>query len=928
MDYKETLNLPKTDFPMRANLPKREPQLLERWENEELYQKIRANAAGRTKYVLHDGPPYANGHIHMGTALNKVLKDIIVKSRNMMGYDAPYIPGWDCHGLPIEHNVEIELTKKGKQLSKGEIRRECRKYAERFLDIQRKEFKRLGVLGDWENPYITMNYDYEATTMRELGRFIEQDGVDKRLMSVRWCISCGTALAEAEVEHHTHHSPSVYVKFPLLSEPTEIAAELAEKNVKVVIWTTTPWTLPANLGIAFHPELDYVAVEHQDEVFIFAEGFLEDLVQRFGWDDQYAVLATFPGAKLEGFECRHPFIDRPSKLVLADYVTLEQGTGCVHTAPGHGQEDYETGLRYGLDIYAPVDNQGRFTSEVERFAGMQVFDANKPITELLREQGDLMATEVIEHQYPHCWRCKQPVIFRATAQWFILMDRNELRKNALESIRKVRWIPEWGQDRIYSMIEGRPDWCISRQRAWGVPIVAFYCDDCGELMLKKEVVDFVAEKVEKQGADVWFDLPESELLPEGMSCDKCGGVSFTKDQDILDVWFDSGMSHAAVIEPNPDLPWPVDMYLEGSDQHRGWFHSSLLEAVGTRGTAPYKSVLTHGYVVDGEGRKMSKSVGNVMVPQEIIKQYGAEILRLWVSSEDYRNDISISKEMLKHIADAYRRIRNTCRYMLGNLHDFNPEQDGVAYDEMLDIDKWALHRLQLLITRIWKAYEDFEFHAFFHTFHNFCVVEMSSFYLDILKDRMYTTKANSRERRSGQTAMNEILTAMVKLMAPILSFTAEECWGYLAGEGESVHLQDFPQVNNAYLNDELDERWGSFITVRNEILKTLENARKEKIIGHSLDASVDIYASGTTYSLLQQFEDGLDDLCIVSQSVLHGEDVPIPEDAVWSEGVEGLALKIGRAPGEKCPRCWHYRTNIGENSAHPEICAPCAAAVS
>ena len=928
MDYKETLNLPKTDFPMRANLQKREPQLLERWATEELYQQIREKSAGRQKYVLHDGPPYANGHIHMGTALNKTLKDIIVKSRNMMGYDAPYIPGWDCHGLPIEHNVEIELTKKGKELSKSEIRKECRKYAEKFLDIQREEFKRLGVLGDWDNPYITMNYDYEATTMRELGRFIEKSGVDKRLMSVRWCVSCETALAEAEVEHHNHHSPSVYVKFALSSDPQEIAPELAGKNVKVVIWTTTPWTLPANLGIAFHPELDYVAVEHQDEVFIFAEGFLEDLAPRFGWGDDYRVLTTFAGAKLEGFECRHPFIDRPSKLVLADYVTLEQGTGCVHTAPGHGQEDYETGLRYGMEIYAPVDHQGRFLSDVERFAGMKVFDANKPITELLKEQGALMATEVIEHQYPHCWRCKEPVIFRATAQWFILMERNDLRKKALENIRNVRWIPEWGQERIYSMIEGRPDWCISRQRAWGVPIVAFYCDDCGELMLKKEVVDFVAEKVEKQGADVWFDLPVQELMPEGMVCDKCGGSAFTKDEDILDVWFDSGMSHAAVIEPNPALPWPVDMYLEGSDQHRGWFHSSLLEAVGTRGAAPYKSVLTHGYVVDGDGRKMSKSVGNVMLPQEVIKQYGAEILRLWVSSEDYRNDISISKEMLKHIADAYRRIRNTCRYMLGNLHDFDPAQDALPYDEMLDIDKWALHRLQILIKRILKAYEDFEFHAFFHTFHNFCVVEMSSFYLDILKDRMYTTKADSKERRSGQTAMNEILSAMVKLMAPILSFTAEECWGYIDAGGQSVHLQDFPKVDKALLADELDAHWSSFITVRNAILKTLEAARKEKVIGHSLDASVDIYASGATYALLRQFAEGLDDLCIVSQAVLHDEGTAVPEDAIQSENVEGLALKIGKAPGEKCSRCWHYRTSIGENPEHPEICAPCATAVS
>jgi len=927
MDYKETLNLPKTAFPMRANLPTREPQLLDKWEEEDIYQQIRQKAAGHPKYVLHDGPPYANGHIHMGTALNKVLKDIIVKSRTMMGYDSPYIPGWDCHGLPIEHNVEIELTKQGKAFNKSEIRHDCRKYAQKFLDIQRQEFKRLGVFGDWEHPYVTMNYDYEATTMREFGRFVETGSVDKRLMSVRWCVSCETALAEAEVEYENHTSPSVYVRFPLVSDPKHIALELEGKHVYVIIWTTTPWTLPANLGIAFHPELPYIAVEHQNTVYIFAEGFLDDLAPRFGWDE-YTVLAKFPGSVLEGLECRHPFIERNSKLVLADYVTLEQGTGCVHTAPGHGQEDYETGLRYGLDIYAPVDDQGNFTEEVEHFGGMNVFQANKPITELLRKQGDLMATEDIVHQYPHCWRCKNPVIFRATAQWFILMDRNDLRTKALKNIRNVRWIPEWGEQRIYNMIENRPDWCISRQRAWGVPIVAFYCEECDSLLLKKELVDFVARKVETGGADIWFDRPVQELLPEGTTCEQCGSTSFRRDEDILDVWFDSGMSHAAVLEPNPDLPWPTDMYLEGSDQHRGWFHSSLLEAVGTRGTAPYKSVLTHGYVVDGKGRKMSKSLGNTIPPQEVIDKYGAEILRLWVSSEDYRNDISISSDMLKHIADAYRRIRNTCRYILGNLHDFDPREHRVAYDEMLEIDRWALHRLQVLIQRIWKAYEEFEFHAFFHTFHNFCVVEMSSFYLDVLKDRMYTTKADSKARRSGQSAMYEIVNAMVTLMSPILSFTAEECWSYLHSEGKSVHLQDFPSVNEAWMDSALDERWSALIEIRGEILKQLETARKDKVIGHSLDASIEVYASGRTYELLQGFESQLDDICIVSAAVLLNEETTVPDDAVASEDVEHLAIRIVKAPGQKCPRCWHYRINIGENADHPDICGACAEAVS
>ncbi len=927
MDYKDTLNLPKTDFPMRANLPKREPQLLEKWEKEDIYHQIRKKSAGGLKYILHDGPPYANGHIHLGTALNKILKDIIVKSKTMMGYDAPYIPGWDCHGLPIEHNVEVELKEQGKILSKAENRRYCRKYAEKFLNIQRDEFKRLGVLGDWENPYITMDYKYEATTMREFGKFVGNGSVDKRLKSVRWCISCETALAEAEVEYDMHTSPSVYVKFPLASDPSQIAPELFGKMAFVIIWTTTPWTLPANLAIASHPDFQYVAVEHEGAVYILAEAFLEDIVHRFGWKE-HTVLATFPGAQLEGLECRHPFIDRRSKLILADYVTLDQGTGCVHTAPGHGQEDYESGLRYGLDIYSPVDGQGKFIEEIEHFAGMNVFNANEKIVQHMQEQGCLMASESIEHQYPHCWRCKNPVIFRATTQWFILMERNDLRKCALENIKKVRWIPEWGEERIYSMIENRPDWCISRQRVWGVPIVAFYCKDCGDLLLKKEIVDFVAEKVAKGGADVWFDLPKSELLPEGTRCERCEGASFIKETDILDVWFDSGMSHAAVVEPNPDTPWPADLYLEGSDQHRGWFHSSLLESVGTRGTAPYKTVLTHGYTVDSEGKKMSKSLGNVVAPQDVIKEYGAEILRLWVSYEDYRSDIAISQEILQHLADAYRRIRNTCRYLLGNLYDYDPAKDAVPYEKLLDIDKFALHRLQQLIAKIRKAYEDFEFHVFFHTFHNFCVVDMSAFYLDVLKDRMYTAKANSLERRSGQTAMYEILCAMVKLMAPILSFTAEEVWQYLTKDEKSVHLEDLPEVNASWLNETLDERWSRILEVRGEILKRLESARKEKIIGHSLDALVQIFASGETYALLRDFEDQLASICIVSEAELFGEEAPTPDDAFASETVKDLYIRITKPYGEKCPRCWQYRITIGENPKYPEICAQCAVALS
>ena len=928
MDYKETLNLPQTDFPMRANLPTREPEWLAKWEQSDLYQHIRRKSAGRPKYVLHDGPPYANGNIHMGHALNKILKDMIIKSRTMMGYDSPYIPGWDCHGLPIEHKVEVELREQRKPLEKNEIRKLCRQYANKYLNIQREEFKRLGVLGDWEHPYITMDYHYQATIMREFGKFVGSNSVDKRLKSVRWCISCETALAEAEVEYENHTSPSIFVRFRLASDPSAIAPELAGKTVFVVIWTTTPWTLPANLGIAFHPEFTYAAVEVSGQVFIVADALLESLIARFGWQHP-TVLAKFPGAALEGLECRHPFIDRASQCVLAEYVTLEQGTGCVHTAPGHGQEDYDTGVKYGMDIYAPVDHQGKFHADVAHFAGMQVFQANKPIIELLRQQGDLLGTENIEHQYPHCWRCKKPVIFRATAQWFMLMERNNLRKLALEGIRNVRWIPDWGQDRIYGMIETRPDWCLSRQRNWGVPIIALYCNDCGEILLRQDLVNFVAEMVEQRGADIWFELPVEDLMPKGTTCAKCGGSSFKKETDILDVWFDSGSSHVVVAEQHPEqIGWPVDMYLEGTDQHRGWFNSSLLEAVGTRGIPPYRSVLTHGYIVDEQGRKMSKSLGNTVAPQDVIKQYGAEILRLWVSTEDYRTDISISMDMMKRIADAYRRIRNTCRYMLGNLHDFDPAKDAVPQAEMLEIDQWAMHRLQLLIQRVSKAYEDFEFHVFFHAFHNFCVVDMSALYLDVLKDRMYTAKATSQARRSGQTAMYEILSAMVKLMAPVLSFTAEECWGYLDKSGQSVHLQDFPKVNDAYKNDALDARWERMIEMRGEILKQLEIARQNKVIGHPLDAAVEVYASGDTLALLRQFAKDLADICIVSEASVYGEETPVPADAAASEAIKNFAVNIVKAAGEKCPRCWHYQTNIGQNAAHPDLCASCAAAVS
>jgi len=935
MDYKDTLNLPRTDFPMRANLPRREPEILREWEEKKLYQQIRRKFRDKPKYILHDGPPYANGHIHIGTALNKILKDFVVKSRSMMGYNAVYVPGWDCHGLPIELQVEKTLGDKKARMGKDEVRKLCREYANKFIDIQRSEFKRLGVLGDWENPYTTMEYGYEAATIEELAKFVEKGSVYKGLKPVYWCIYCETALAEAEVEYFDHESPSVYVKFPLISEPERILPILKDKKVYVVIWTTTPWTLPANLAIAFHPEYTYVAAEGGGEVYLTAAELLEETLRKAGVK-HFKILGTFQGKDVEGLLCKHPFIDRESRLILADYVTLDQGTGCVHTAPGHGQEDYESGIKYGLKIYTPVDSQGRFTQEVPFFAGMNVFEANPAIVQKMRENGTLLAEERLTHSYPHCWRCKNPVIFRSTPQWFISMEVEDLRQKCLEWIQKVTWIPSWGEERISNMIAHRPDWCISRQRAWGVPIVAFYCGNCDYLLMDKKIMDFVAAKVAAHGADIWFAAPEKDLLPEGTACPRCGGREFKKETDILDVWFDSGVSQAAVLARRSDLAWPADMYLEGSDQHRGWFHSSLLAAVGTRGAAPYKAVLTHGFVVDGAGQKMSKSLGNTIAPQDVIDKYGAEILRLWVSAEDYKDDIRISDEILERLAEAYRRIRNTCRYMLGNLYDFDPARAAVPYAQLQELDKWALHRLQKLIERVRKAFEKFEFHIFFHTFHNFCAVDMSALYLDILKDRLYTSKADSLERRAAQTTLWEILTAMTQLMAPVLSFTAEEVWHHLfktnpespRGDRSSVHLELLPEVNEAFVNDPLAADWDKLLEIRGEISKALEQARKEKLIGHSLDAAVQVYAPQEVFPLLKAHADQLSTLSIVSAAVLHDPTVQPPMDAFTSEVVKGLRIKVTKAEGEKCERCWQYSPYVGTNPQHPTLCERCAAIVA
>ena len=923
MEYKDTLNLPQTDFPMKANLAQREPEMLAAWEKDSLYGTIEADGSKKPLYILHDGPPYANGHIHIGHALNKILKDIILKGKRMEGFNAPYVPGWDCHGLPIELQVEKNLGSKKHETSRLQMRKLCREYAAKFIDIQKEEFKRLGILGDWENPYLTMNYEYEGLTAGELAKFAHNGGLYRGRKPVHWCSSCVTALAEAEVEYADHTSPSIFVRFRIKDDLSAAIPALAGKDAYVVIWTTTPWTIPANLAVAMHPEFEYVALETEKDVLIVAEGLKDSFLAATGLSG--SVIASFPATLLERKLCRHPFYERDSVILLGEHVTLEAGTGCVHTAPGHGQEDYELALKEGLEIYNPVDNHGKYIPTLEFFGGQQVFVANQSVIDKLTEVGALLQTSKISHSYPHCWRCKKPIIFRATEQWFISMKQNDLRQKALEAIEKVEWIPKWGRERIYGMIENRPDWCVSRQRSWGVPITAFSCTECGEYIADGDLMDHVAQLFKEHSSDIWFDWAPEKLMPEGTKCPKCGAASFEKENDILDVWFDSGVSHAAVLEPNPKLASPADMYLEGSDQHRGWFHSSLLESVGTRGRAPYKNVLTHGFVVDGSGRKMSKSVGNVVAPEEVIKKYGAEILRLWVAAQDYRDDIRISQEILTRLSEAYRRIRNTCRYILGSINDFDPATDSVDPAKMSEIDRWALHQLELLKEKVLSCYGDYEFHVMYHAVNGFCTVEMSAFYLDILKDRVYTSKKDSLERRSAQTVMYRIQDTLLRLIAPVLSFTADEAWSYLPGEHEkSVHLAEFPKLQPELKDDNLVARWERILKIRSDVSKTLELARVDKVIGHSLDAAVIIAAPPELLSFLGEYGDQLPSIFIVSKVELVAE---ISGEAWSSENVEGLKVQVTAAPGVKCERCWCYSEELGRNAEHPSICPKCTQAV-
>ncbi|MBW2466461.1 MAG: isoleucine--tRNA ligase [Deltaproteobacteria bacterium] len=939
MDYRATLNLPQTSFKMKANLSQKEPDFLKRWEEEDLYGQIEAEAKDKPLYILHDGPPYANGNIHLGTAFNKVLKDIILKSKRMAGFHCPYVPGWDCHGLPIEHNVDKELGPKKKEIPILSIRAACRKYAEKWIKIQKKEFKRLGVLGDWENPYLTINYGYEAAISREFNKFLLSDGVIRSKKPVYWCSSCRTALAEAEVEYHDHGSPSIYVKFPLLDNLGDVVPELADdklegSRVYALIWTTTPWTLPANLAVAFHPDYTYAAVAVGDEVWIMAEDLVEQAFTEFGEEAaglEYKILATFSAKHIEGRKCKHPFMDRESLIILANYVTLDTGTGIVHTAPGHGREDYMSGLQYNLPVFSPVDSSGTFTDEAGPYAGMFIYDANRQINADLKEKGLLLKETAISHSYPHCWRCKKPVIFRATEQWFISMEKNNLREKALQGIKKVAWTPRWGMERIYGMVEMRPDWCLSRQRTWGVPLTVLTCDGCGEVLKNEAAADRIVTIFAAEGADAWFRHDASHFIGEDCSCSKCGGKTFTKENDILDVWFDSGVSYAAVLEERDELQAPADLYLEGSDQHRGWFQSSLLAAVGTRDIPPYKGVLTHGFVVDGQGKKMSKSIGNVIAPEEIIKKYGAEILRLWVSSEDYRDDIKISDEILKQLTDAYRKIRNTIRFFLGNLYDFDPANDRIPYQDMGELDRWALHQFETFKRRAVKAYDDFDFHIVFHGLYQFCGVTMSSLYLDIIKDRLYTAVPASEERKAAQTVLYDILSGMLCIMAPVMSFTAAEAWEHLPEEVNqeerkpNVFLQEFPRVNDDALDNELDEKWRRLLEVRSEITKALETARRDKVIGHPLEAKVMVRATDSLAEFLADKWDTLKMVSIVSELV---QAESLEGDIHTSEELPELQISILPASGEKCERCWTRSETVGDDTNHPELCSRCTGVVA
>ncbi len=921
-DYKSTLNLPQTDFPMKANLAAREPETLKRWQEIRLTEILRERGRDRPKYILHDGPPYANGDIHIGHAVNKILKDIIVKSRLLGGYDAPYVPGWDCHGLPIEHAVEKKIGKAGVQVEPAKFRQACREYARAQVERQREDFIRLGVVGDWERPYLTMDFAFEADIIRALGRIVANGHVARGHKPVHWCSDCGSALAEAEVEYQDKTSPAIDVRFAVVEPEAFLArcehapGHAGEGPVSVVIWTTTPWTLPANQAVALHPELEYVLLQcngpRGNERLIVAEPLVKEVMARYGVEN-YRVLANCRGRDLEGVRLRHPFYAREVPVILGEHVTTDAGTGAVHTAPGHGLEDYVVGERYGLAVDNPVGEDGKFLPGTELFAGEHVFKANDHVIEILKSRGALVHVTALNHSYPHCWRHKTPIIFRATSQWFITMER--LREPALRAIAGTKWIPDWGAARIQGMVENRPDWCISRQRSWGVPIPLFVHRQTGEAHPDTDrLIETVAKRVEQRGIDAWFDLKPEELLG-------ADAATYDKVSDTLDVWFDSGVTHACVLERRPELQFPADLYLEGSDQHRGWFQSSLLTSVAMRGNAPYKTVLTHGFTVDAKGRKMSKSLGNVIVPQKVIKVMGADILRLWVAATDYRAEMSISDEILTRMADSYRRIRNTARYLLANISGFDAVS-SLPVSDMLALDQWALQRAHDLQKEVLQAYEEFQFHLIYQKLHQFCVVDMGGFYLDVLKDRMYTMPTNSRGRRSAQTAMFHILEALARWLAPVLSFTAEEIWRHMPGpRSESVFLEKWhalPSLSSVKVDSAF---WNDVIAVRQAVAKELERLRVAGDIGSGLDAEVDLYGDASWQERLHRLGDELRFVFITSYVRVHPLDEK-PSDAAETE-IKGLHVRVAPSTYAKCIRCWHHREDVGTHAQHPQLCGRC-----
>jgi len=917
LDLKSTVNLPNTQFPQKGNLPQNEPIRLQKWDAMNIYGKLREARAGKPLFVLHDGPPYANGRLHIGHILNKTLKDFVVKSRSMMGNWAPYVPGWDCHGLPIEIKVEEALGSKKHEMPAIEIRRAARKHAEKFLALQREDFKRAGIFGEWDNPYQTMNFKYQADIVRTFGTFVEKGSVYKGMRPVHWCINCVTSLAEAEIEYRDHTSHSIYVKFPFPDAP-KVDAALAGKKVSIVIWTTTPWTLPANLAISFNPEFEYSAVEAGGEVYVVASGLLEQVAAKVGWD-KYTVIGTYSGEKFDRLNARHPFIERDSLLMLGDHVTLDAGTGAVHTAPGHGYEDYVISKRYGIDAYNPVDGRGFFMKDVEHFAGLRVVpiskadaerDGNKAVIAHLREIGALLKDETFQHSYPHCWRCHNPVVFRATPQWFISMTETGLNERAIAACDEVEWHPAWGRDRMKSMFKDRPDWCISRQRTWGVPITVFYCDDCGETLCDVKVINHIADIFEQESADAWYVREAKDLLPPGANC-QCGSHNLRKEMDILDVWFDSGASSIAVLKEY-GLDYPANVYLEGGDQFRGWFNSSLVVGLEVKGQAPYREVITYGWVVDVSGDKMSKSKGTGVELGTVLKTSGAEILRLWSSALNYHEDMRVSDEILKRISDAYRKLRNTARYCLGNLDGFDPATDRVPVGEMFEIDRWALTAMNDVTKKVLAAYEHYGFTEVYQALYGFATTELSALYFDILKDRLYTYAPKSLARRSAQTALYEIVHQFTRLVAPILVFTADEIWENIPGakaEAESVHLTLFPAYDETLSNPELLGRYERLFEIRNTVTKSLEDARNAKLIGAGLEAKISISADAGTRAFLESFGEDLRFFFIVSGVEL-------------KDGTE-LKVEVARAEGEKCERCWHYTTDVNGDPRYPGACRRC-----